>query len=1582
MLIVAVMLVNMTPVQNYIAKKVTETLAGKLKTTVALKHIRIDFLDHIVVEGLYIAGQAHDTLLYAGEADVKFSDWFILRNERPLIRYVGLRDAYVHLYRTKDKKTWNFDFITDAFQTTGKKDTSKKKKEFEIDLKQVNLQQVRFHMDDAWGGSDMNYDVGKLALNISTLDFKKKLLDINNIDIDNTNVIFNDYIAGKPRDTTVETLNLIDTTPFNPDKWVLSCSRLSLKQCGFYLTSSDVPSTPAEFDPSHIYVKNINIDANHIIIAGDTLHGSLNNLTGQERSGIQIKKMKATVTVSPNASICDNLYLETNNSRLYDHYAMLYTRFPDFTSYITNVVMDVRLKGAIVDERDIAYFAPALRRLPLNVVHVSGTARGTVANLGAKDLQITDGFTKFKGDIKMVGLPDIYKTYITYTNGEIITTGGDLLKYAPSLKSNHNIALDKIVYASFNGSFAGYIENFAVNGLLKTNMGTVTTNIKMQAPDFKSSTIAYTGKIAGDNIALGALFYQPMLGEVSFNASVSGVAFDPDNAQVTIDANINNFSFNGYNYKNIYAQGKLARRQFKGNLLVNDSNLALAFYGGLDFSQKLVSINAKANLLKSNFNALHFTADTVLAVADFDLDCTGSNIDNFSGFAKLYNLDIKRNQHRLDIDSVYINSAEDNNGKILTVNSNDITASINGHYQLTKLPASVQYYLSRYLPDYIKIPIKEAPDQNLTFDITTRRIDSLLGVLTPFIRGFDSARISGSLNTAAKKLSVHAAVPYGAIGAFHMNNVNISGDGNLSLLELNTTIDNVAIGDSLINGSLSVTATLGNDSLNFNIATVSPDANGSVTLNGQILAHRDSLLLTLLPSQFYISQTKWNIAGGSHVVYSDKYLLIKDLELQSGLQKITVNSENENVTKSILIKTENIDLGQLGSWAGLAAYQPDGRLNGTVRVNDVFKNLQIIADMKATGVMLGADTIGNIIIAGAYDKNKKLINLDPQTGIYLGNATLVVSGNISFDSTKHENLNGKLQFTNAPAAWTSPFLIGFMSHLKGSIFGTINIDGTSDDPDISGTVSLKDAGMKIDFLGTSYTVPSANVVFSNNRIELGQVTLYDSYKNTATLTGHFSHNNFKNMRMRLSVKTPKFEVFNLHDFDNSYFYGDLICGVDSLVIGGPFNNINVRIVNALPAAKSHIFIPISSSANVGTYSYVSFKNYGKTQNKIKYKNKDKLNITIDANLNDLATLTLVMDPATGDAINARGSGHIQMQIPANNDVRMYGIYTIDDGDYSFTFKQVAIHRRFLLNSGSTIQFNGPFTETSMNVDATFTTKTRLYDLLSDAEKTSGILGSELSDAQTPQEVDVLLHMNGSLKDPKLTFNIDLPDKRSIGTYAYTKLQRINQDDRQLFDQVASLLLVYDFIPPEGVGSSAAVTGALNNVSQILSSTASSQLTNLVNKITGNKDLSLDLRYVNYNLSDPTLGSGLNRNQLTVNVRKNYLNDRLIVEIGSTSDWGRQATTSTSNNFNLAGDFRIQYLLTPAGTLRLNAFRTSDYDVTLDRNINRAGGGLSWRKSFDGLQDFVRGNKYMKKQAQKALQFTADSSTGKKTAGTQ
>lgn len=1579
-----VFLINLTPVQNFLANKATQFLSDKLKTKVTVKHVRIDFLNHVLLQGLYVEDHAHDTLLYAGEAQVRITDWFFLKKEVPTLSYIGLHDAKVHLYRTKQSKEWNYQFIIDAFDS-GPKKKKQQKNNFQIDLKTVDLQRVRFHMDDAWSGEDMDFDVGKLAVDADKIDLKKNVANIAAIKLSDFSMWYNDYVGGKPIDSTrKKKKNVIDTTAFNTDNWAIAVKKLQLDNCAFYFKSDeDVPAVN-EFDPAHMNITGIDIDVQNLRIQKDTIHAKLNHLAAKERCGIEIKDFRSVVTVSPNASICDSLYLETNHSKLKNYYAMHYKRFPDFTDYINKVIMVGKLKDAIVDARDVAYFAPTLRTLYPATLKVNGSAVGTVADIDAKNLDVNDGVNTVKGDLAMKGLPDINTTFIDFKNGEIMTSGPAIMRYAPSLKNNPNLALEKVQYAYFKGSFTGYLESFATNGTLTTNLGTLASDVKYSLPNRRGAGATYAGKITGTNINLGVLLRQPDLGSTTFTATVNGNDFDPHKARININTLFQHLYFHGYDYQNITAEGVLAQRHFDGKLLVDDPNLALAFNGNIDFSQKLPEINATANLLKSNLKALKLTKDSVLATADFDLNCTGNNIDNFLGFAKLYNINLIRNNNRLDVDSVTLLSAESADGKMLALASNDITARVSGQYQLSKILPSLQFYLSNYLPAYIQAPQKAAPNQIINFDITTRNIENLLTVVAPNISGFSNASIKGSINTTSQELTLNATAPYGAISNVRMVNISLQGNGNYNELSLKGNIGNLMLKDSILDMSVNANTTLGNDSLRFNIVTSSPLSYGTATINGHAFARGDSLYVNILPSEFYLNQNKWEINEGNRIVFSKNYLDISNLVLHSDLQQIQITTARENEKQTITADMKNLDLAALSSVAGFSAYQPDGRLNGTFSIRDIFTDMYASADLTAMGVKLSGDTIGNIKIIGNYDGTKKLITLTNESGVFNGNSSLIATGTLSFDSTSHQAINGKIQFNNATLTWLSPVLAGLVSQLDGHANGTILIKGTAAVPDISGTVKLDSAKLRVDYLGTNYTIPSGTITIDNESISAGKLSLYDRFNNEAIVTGSVAHNHLKDFNTRLQITSPSFEVLNLQDYENKNFYGNIIANIKSLSIRGPFEDITLNI-NASPSKASHLYIPISSGGDISSYSYVSFKSYGENQQSVKRKKANRFKIGITAVVTPDLEMTMILDPSTGDEINAKGNGSINMSIASNSDFNITGKYEIDQGDYTFTFRQLFFKRKFIINSGSTISFNGPMSKIDLNVNASYRTIARLYDLLNDQEKQSQMIpSSELADAKTAQNVDVILHMKGSLQKPELTFNLELPEKRSVGTYAYTKLERINTNDRELFDQVASLLLVGTFIPPEGLVGTTAKTGAINNMSEIISTTASSQLTNIVNKLLGDKSLNIELKYKNYNLSDPTIEGGINRNELRFGIRQSLFKERVVVEIGSYYDWGRPTTNNTtaSSALTLAGDFRVQYLVTEDGRFRLNGFRTSNFDVAVGQNVSRAGIGISWRKTFDNLQEFFHGVKYTQQKQQELNRslLNSDSTSAKKADG--
>jgi hypothetical protein len=1560
-------LVNISSVQTFLAQRATKILSNKLNTVVSVDHVRIDLLNHLLLEGVYIQDLQKDTLAYIGKAEVRITDWFFLKNKVPVLQYLGLSNAYINLYRKSESNAWNYDFIEDAFSGPNPKKKENNKHEFSLDLEKVLLQRVRFHMKDAWVGTDNIVDIGNFALNADEIDFKKKNIQITSIKLDDANIIMRDYNGGRPPQPPKP--KTVDTTAFNPNNWSISIKILSIKESKYAFIAKSTTPYLNEFDPEHIEVSKLSTEIDNIKIEGDTLKARILNFAALERSGFRIKDMHAKVSISPKASICRELYLETNNSKLKDYYAMHYNRFPDFLDYIEKVKMVVYLKKSKVDVKDIAYFAPQIKELPLQIVEISGEGAGTVEKLMLKNLLVKDQQSEISGNATIVGLPDIDNTYFNADNIIVKSNGNAITAYAPGLKNNPNINISALHDFNLIGNFKGKLNDFKTTFSFKSNLGNLDADIHLIQPLRQAPR--YSGTIAAKGFDAGTLLNVDQLGHVTFDANLDGASFDLDQFKIKAQLAVNGIELNGYNYRGIIADGIFDKQKFDGKLLVNDSNIALGFYGSIDLSNHNIVINATANLLNSDLKALKFTDVPTNLSADFDLNYSGKTIDDFIGKAQLYNINLKRNNKRLDLDSISLISYLENSEKHIDIESNLLGAKIHGQFQLTEIPNSLSYYLSKYLPNYIQGPSKVPVDQKINFDIETRKINELLLAFTNNIQGFDHSKINGNLNTYTQQLNIEAQIPQATVAAVKINNATIDGKGDFNKLLLNATAPTFVIGDGIINSKLALDAYIGNDSISYKINTESDQEFGTATIQGYTIADNSTLKMSFMESDFFVNDKKWRINSGNEIVYADQYLSIKNLNLTSALQSINITTD-DIFEQAINISVNNIDIGQASAFADMGDYQPEGRMNGRISISNIFNSPKINSNLTINDAKIGTDYIGQIALFGFYDVGSNRLKLDQNTAIVNQNFKLEADGDIYLGSTDFpEKLDANINIDNFPLKFLNPFLTGYASQLNGIIDGKIKLAGTTTRPNFDGNLTIKNGIAKVDYLGTLYSIPNGLINLDGKTITLKDIELFDVYKNNAIASGFVRFNDFANPELNIRLKTNQFEVVNLRDYENELFYGHVIAKTD-FSITGSVSNMSMSI-NATPTQKSSLYLPYNGTGDYSKNTYITFKDYTQEATSIVSKAKpkeDKLSMRISAVLNTLLDVSLVLDPSTGDQISATGNGNLTINVPANDAYSMYGMYNIESGKYTFTFRQV-LAKEFLITSGSNIAFSGDISNTKLNVNAIYPTRTRLYDLL-DENEVNQIRDNnkEMEEAKASQPVNVLLNMSGTLASPNLNYEIELPEKRSLGTIAYTKLSRINSSDKtNLTNQVSALLFLGSFIPSQGISSMLATNAAKNTMGETIAAQATPLLTSALNKLLGEQNLQVMVQYKSIGQESLTGSGGSevdSRNQVKVGIGKNYFNDRLKLQAGSSYDWGRPtAVNSSASTFNLAGDFRAQYSITADGRISITGFRSSNYDLFYGANVPRTGISLNYRKSFDNFYELIHSKKRVARE--KALQ---------------
>ena len=248
-------------------------------------------------------------------------------------------------------------------------------------------------------------------------------------------------------------------------------------------------------------------------------------------------------------------------------------------------------------------------------------------------------------------------------------------------------------------------------------------------------------------------------------------------------------------------------------------------------------------------------------------------------------------------------------------------------------------------------------------------------------------------------------------------------------------------------------------------------------------------------------------------------------------------------------------------------------------------------------------------------------------------------------------------------------------------------------------------------------------------------------------------------------------------------------------------------------------------------------------------------------------------------------------------------------------------RDFTIQDGSSVKFNGDIMESTLDIDALYTTKASLSTLIADT--------TSVSNRRT---VECGISITDKLSNPRLGFSIAVPD---LDPTVQSRVESALSTEDKVQKQFLSLIISNSFLPDEQ-------SGIVNN-SSMLYSNVTDIMTNQLNNIFQKLNIPLDLG-LNYQPNEK--GNDI----FDVAVSTQLFNNRVIVN----GNIGNRQYNSGSSGSDVVGDLDIEIKLTRSGALRLTLFSHSadEYTNYLD-NSQRNGIGIAWQKEFDRFDTFVR-----------------------------
>lgn len=1534
---------------------VTNKLSTELGTKVSVKHVSLSLFNRADIEGVFVADKTKDTLLYAGQLKVRITDWFIFK-DKAVIKYVGLEDAVIKLQRYDS--VWNYQYIVDHFSTSKKQtptSTSSNKKSsggLALNLQKIDFKNIRFINNDRWVGEEVKVNIGSLVVDADSVDLNKGSLILKSIVINKPNVVIDNYDPLRPewlrKPRTIDSISRL-----NPAGMFVKVKELSLHN-GIFVINANQQVATKHFDGEHLAFRNIQSNFKNVLLFNDTLTAKM-NLSCNERSGLEVKKLSANYKVNPQIMEFKNLSLETNKSKLSNYYAMKFEHFDnDFANFITHVTMVADFDDAKVHTNDIALFAPELSSLNKNI-SLSGKYKGTVTDFTISNLFARADNSILRGQLSMKGLPDIDKTIITLNDGAIYTNALDLHHYIPALRAFTNPNIAALGNITFKGNFKGLYHNFNTKGNISTNLGSVNTDVAFNFP--KKGEPTYKGTLNTQQFNLGKFINTSTIGNIAFEGKVDGSSFTLDKMKTAFDGTIHKLELNNYAYSNITTLGTFEKKAFNGQVKITDPNLDFIGIMQIDLSGNIPRFNLFADILKSNYKELKLiNKDNWQVVGTLDVNFTGTNIDNFEGDAKLVNAIVTNNGNSIKFDSLKLSSYYNNNKKTLHLTSTDFSANVSGDFSIMGLPASFQSFLHKYYPAYITMPDTIPQNQDFSFHITTGYVEPYFKLIETKISGFNDVDISGSLNTKENKLNTVVQIPSFTYDKYHFSGINIIGNGTMDSLIVGGEIFSININDSTNLPMTTFNIRSANDHSNVNIQTRASNTLNDASLSANVFTLEDGARIEFQSSSFVINDKKWNIEKNGVVVLRKNFLSTKDFKLQQGLQEININTEFEedNSATNLIVDLKNV---VLGDFVGYVLQNPklEGLTTGKIRVNNLFNTIQAKADIEVNSFKVDDDSIGIAKVLANYDGKTGKVNwnwISPNTDYFF-------TANGSYDtkdSTAANRLYTDVVLKKAKLKPIQKYLTGIFSNVDGFATGILTIKG-NDSINLIGKVTVKDAGLLVDYTQVYYQIDSAVINFEEDGINFNSFEIKDKYNNKGYVKGKLFEKSFKNMAFDFDVATEKLLLLNTKAKDNQQFYGKAI-GKASLSFKGPETNAKMIIVG-VANDTSHIYIPNSISRESADADFIVFKQYGEAMAEQKKDSKFNLSVDLDLTANEKVDIDVILDDLAGDVIKATGNGRLRIKAGTNEKLDIRGKYNIARGKYDFNFQSL-IKKPFILmpDAGNYIEWTGDAMDAKINIDAMYEAdNVRLSDLTG---KASGIMSSNVSNLR--ESVFVIAQLRDKLMQPSIKFKIDFPTNSPVKTdpdFAQF-LTRMEKDENEMLQQATSLIVFGSFAPygqgllGNGNGSGTNITGYVNSLSQRIMSSASNIISGFLSKLFNDKSLKVDLGTSIYssgsilNQGVTTSGNRIDRQVFNFKIGKSFFNDNVIVTFGTDVDFN--IGSAVGGNTQWLPDFNIEFVLTRDRKLRAIIFNKNSLDIsgaTFGRR-NRQGLSISYRQEFDTL----------------------------------
>lgn len=1342
-----------------------------------------------------------------------------------------------------------------------------------------------------------------------------------------------------------------------PKPFDVQIRNVVIRKCDLTYDVLDKLPLSGKFDVNHISLQNLRADVSLPRIKNDDFDIEIKRLSLHEKSGFFIKNFASHVLITQQQLDVKDIQLELPNSSIsLSDICLKYSALNQLAKELPQMSHEIAISNSKIALSDFSAFYPALSDLK-DPFLITALMRGNRESINIPVFKLSDSnrdiLIDFSGSASGMNHSSTFSYAVPHLKASLQRDAiNRIIALVPHASAQLRDVLRRCGMLDVDASFSGTSDMLRFDGDLITSLGHISLDCDVTRLHQIDKHL--TGNVKAQQFNLGELVKQHSLGFVAMDADVD-MLVGGKSLQGTLDGHFDYIDFKGYRYNNLSANVEVNDNDYSGKLVLNDRSGRVELVGSAQMSggHKNIDFSAEASQLQINrlglIGKLPFDAVSFRAAGSL----SGIKIEQASGYLDVDDVSLVKGEQTLNVDHISIQADNSSSSQVIQLNSPFLSGTVTGSFDFVTLVPSVKTMLSETFPKLLGAYNRKYDSRkqnNLDFCFTINPSDELQSFVNLPVRVLYKTTLEGNLNEAEHSFNINLNAPY--------------------LLQ----------GKKNIIEQTQVTALLDSVSHRMNIMaqTTLPSKKGKIHLNVDASGRSDTLetvmtwkvdrerdfsgainLLTTLsrnpdnkiradadirPSQLVFNDTVWNVQPGK-VSYSDDAISVYNLAGQCDKQFVRINGQaSHNPDDVLCLQLNDVSLDYVFETLNIDNVMFGGRASGDFYASDLFSNSPRLLTPKlhVENLSYNHAVMGDADIESQWLNESKGVSLKANLNQKNGYKSVIDGAIFIADDSLYLDFNAN----HANVAFMKPFMQAFTSDVQGEVSGHAVLFGNFHTINLYGDILADSLRFKLDYTNVYYTCSGDSVHMVPNLITFNDVHIHDRDGNEAKMDGWLKHDSFHKPVFNFSITDAKnLLCYDTNEKDNPVWYGTVYGNGAAFVTGEP-GVVDIK-VNMETAPRSRFTFVLSDAEEANEYNFITFHDRDKLRIQpnvdtpidtipeivreltAQAQKDDEVpthyNIDLQGDITPEAQLIIVMDPVGGDQIKATGRGNMRLTYNDADEMTMFGKYILEKGNYNFTLQDIII-KDFTIKDGSSISFQGDPFAAILDIEAVYSLNANIRDL-------DESFASDKEITRTNVPVHALLRAKGIMSQPDISFDLEFP---TLTTDAYRKVRSIISTDEMMNRQIVYLLALNRFYTPDYMN----VTTRNNELTSVASSTISSQLSNMLGKMSEKWTISPNFRSEKGDFSDMEVDLALS---------SQLLNNRLLFN----GNFGYRDNTYNTRNSNFIGDFDIEYLLNSKGTLRLKAYNHfNDQNYYVRNALTTQGVGIVWKHDFNSPFDFL------------------------------